>query len=164
MRKLLIICVGLLLCACNQNKKEMPKVEESPVTTTTEQAENMDWLLGSWKRLNEEAGKDTFEHWKKISATEYSGIGFTMQNGDTIKQERIQLIKVKKSWNLKVKTPDEQDWITFKGTDHNSKNFTCKNTEIEFPNQIKYWINGNTLHAMVSGEDMEIPFEFKKMK
>ncbi|WP_299780261.1 DUF6265 family protein [uncultured Formosa sp.] len=163
MKKLLIVCLGLLICSCNQDKKETPKVTETP-TVIAEKSENFDWLLGAWKRLNEEEGKDTFEHWNKISATEYVGIGFTMQHGDTIKQEHIQLIKQQESWNLKVKTPDEQDWITFKGINHTSNNFTCENTEIEFPNQIKYWIDGEKLHAMVSSVAITIPFEFEKTK
>ena len=50
--------------------------------------ENFDWLLGKWKRLNDEVGKETFENWNKISLSKYLGIGFTMQRGDTIKREK----------------------------------------------------------------------------
>ena len=162
MKKLWLVCFGLLLCACNQNKKDTPKVEITPVVSI-EDSEHFDWLLGNWKRLDEEHGKATFENWKKINDTEYSGIGFTMQNGDTINQEIIQLVKIDNGWDLNVKTPEEDSWTIFEGIKHNSDSFTCENTEIEFPNTIKYWIKGHTLHATVSGRDMEIPFEFKKI-
>lgn len=150
--------------SCNQTKKnnsDSKSVERK--TEITEQTENFDWLLGKWKRLNEEEGKETFENWKKINETEYSGIGFTMQNGDTIKQEKIQLIKSNINWDIIVKVPEESGSITFKGTSHNENEFTCENKELDFPNKIKYWKNGKNISAMVSGGEMEISFEFEKL-
>ena len=160
MKKILILLIGVLIISCNQKKNE--KTDVKP-TTLIEKSENFDWLLGKWKRLNEEEGKETFEHWKKIKETEYSGIGFTMQNGDTIKQEKIRLTKVNGKWNLTVKVPEESESITFNGISHNENEFTCENNEIEFPNKIKYWRNGNRINAMVSGGEMEILFEFEKL-
>ena len=148
--------------SCNQTKKEKQK-EGIKSETMIEKSENFDWLLGKWKRLNEEEGKETFENWNKINDTEYSGIGFTMQNGDTIKQEKIRLTKTSEKWNLTVKVPEESESITFNGISHNETEFTCENNEIDFPNKIKYWKNGNRINAMVSGGEMEIPFEFEKL-
>ena len=148
--------------SCNQTKKEKQK-EEIKSETMIEKSENFDWLLGKWKRLNEEEGKETFENWNKINETKYSGIGFTMQNGDTIKQEKIRLTKTSGKWNLTVKVPEESESITFNGISHNETEFTCENNEIDFPNKIKYWKNGNRINAMVSGGEMEIPFEFEKL-
>jgi len=155
MKKILILLIGILITSCNQTKKEKQKDEIK--------SENFDWLLGKWKRLNEEEGKETFENWNKINETEYSGIGFTMQNGDTIKQEKIRLTKTSGKWNLTVKVPEESESITFNGISHNETEFTCENNEIDFPNKIKYWKNGNRINAMVSGGEMEIPFEFEKL-
>lgn len=163
MKKALILLIGILIISCNQTKKETGKTEMKS-TTTIEKAENYDWLLGKWKRLNEEEGKETFENWKKINETEYSGIGFTMQNGDTIKQEKIRLTKTKGNWNLTVQVPEEMESITFNGTSHNENEFTCENKEMDFPNKIKYWKNGDKINAMVSGVEMEISFEFDKLK
>ena len=100
---------------------------------------------------------------EKIKETEYSGIGFTMQNGDTIKQERIRLTKINGNWSLTVKAPEETESITFKMTDYNTSEFTCENNEIDFPNKIKYWKNGAKINASVSNSEMEIPFEFEKL-
>ena len=160
MKKILILLIGILIISCNQTKKEKAEIKS---TTTIEKPENFDWLLGKWKRLNEEEGKETFENWNKIKENEYSGLGFTMQNGDTIKQEKIQLTKVNGKWNLSVKVPEESESITFNGISHNENEFTCENTEIEFPNKIKYWRNGNRINAIVSGGEMEILFEFEKL-
>ena len=162
MKKILILLIGILIISCNQSKKKNQQTEEKS-TTMTEKSENFDWLLGKWKRLNEEEGKETFENWEKVKETEYSGIGFTMQNGDTIKQEKIRLNKTNGKWNLTVKVPEESESITFYGTNHNENKFTCENTEIDFPNKIKYWKNGNKINAMVSGGEMKISFEFERM-
>lgn len=160
MKQTLILLIGITLLSCNQSTKEN---SESNSTESTMKSENFDWLLGKWKRLNEEEGKETFENWKKTSDTEYLGIGFTMQNGDTIKQEKIRLTKSGENWDIIVKVPEETESITFKGISHNESEFTCENNEIDFPNKIKYWKNGDKIKASVSNAEMEIPFEFEKI-
>jgi hypothetical protein len=162
MKKILILLIGISIISCNQTQKEKQEDEiKSP--TTIQKSENFDWLLGKWKRLKEEEGKETFENWNKITETEYFGIGFTMQNGDTIKQEKIRLKKINGKWDLTVKDPEESQTIIFKGISHDENQFTCENNEIEFPNKIKYWRNGNRINATVSGGEMEILFEFEKL-
>jgi glucan-binding YG repeat protein len=162
MKKTLMILIGILIMSCNQTKKEKQK-EEIKSETMNEKSVDFDWLLGKWKRLNEEEGKETFENWYKINETEYSGIGFTIQNADTIKQEKIRLTKTNEKWNLTVKVPEEPESITFNGISHNETEFTCVNNDIDFPNKIKYWKNGDRINAMVSGGEMNIPFEFEKL-
>ena len=159
----LILFIGLLLISCNQDKKENTEVVENSVKET-EAPENFDWLLGNWKRNNEEEGKETFENWEKKSRTEYIGLGFTMQGSDTTKQESIRLVKSNKSWRLEVKAPEDSEAISFKMTSFNEQEFICENEELDFPKLIKYWKNGNKLNALVSGGDMKIEFEFKKLK
>jgi len=160
MKKILILLIGVLIISCNQSKKESSNKE---AVELTEKLENFDWLLGKWKRINEEEGKETFENWDKLSESEYAGIGFTMQNGDTIKQEKIRLIKINGKWDLTVKVPEESESTSFEMTKYNESEFICENKEIDFPNMIKYWKNGDMINASVSGGDMEIAFEFEKL-
>ena len=63
-----------------------------------------------------------------------------------------------------MKVPNEPESITFEGTSHDKNEFICENTEIDFPNKIKYWKNGSNINASVSGVDMEIPFEFERLE
>ena len=72
--------------SCNSTTKKTDNNSEK-------QIENFDWLLGNWERLHEEQGKETFENWKKISQNEYSGIEFTIQGSDTIKEEEFRIRK-----------------------------------------------------------------------
>jgi len=163
MKKIWILLFGVLLVSCNQKSKSKQEVVAEN-TEVSDEAINFDWLLGKWRRANEEEGKETFENWKKMNDSEYKGLGFTMQNGDTIKQEKIKLIYIKGNWDLKVKAPEDPEFITFKGTSFNKNEFICENSELEFPNKIKYWKNGEKINAAVSGGDFEISFEFEKLK
>ena len=160
MRKILVLLIGVLIISCNQSKKESINTETVELTA---ESNNFDWLLGEWERLNEEEGKKTFEKWEKISDAEYIGIGFTMQNGDTILQEKIQLIYTSEEWNLTVKVAQEMESVMFKMTNHSENEFTCENKRIDFPNKIRYWKNGNNINASVSNAEMEIQFEFGKL-
>jgi len=163
MNKLIILILGISLISCNQNKKENSKTDGKQIESI-EMIDNFDWLLGEWKRNNEEVGKETFEIWEKKSNTEYLGLGFTKQNGDTLKQEKIRLIKTNNNWNLEVQSQDEYEPIIFKMTSFNDQEFICENKDLDFPNKIKYWKNKDKLNASVSGEGMEIPFEFERIK
>ena len=167
MKKISILLIGIVIISCNETKKESVKSNEEQ--NVTEQVEvkqdsiSFDWLLGKWKRLNEEEGKDTFENWTKNSETEYAGLGFTMQNNDTIKQEKIELKKSNGKWNLLVKTPEETESVAFEMTQHSETEFICVNNSIDFPNKIKYWKSGNKLKASVANSEMKIPFEFERI-
>lgn len=163
MKKILLLFVGILISSCNHIKKnDSESKTNEKQTALTKPTENFDWLLGEWKRLNEEEGKETFENWKKISSTEYAGIGFTMQNGDTINQEKIKLSKINDKWNVAVKIPEEES-VIFIGKSYNDNEFIVENTEIDFPNKIKYWKDGKKLKATIANSEMQILFEFEKI-
>jgi len=154
---ILLITVAILSFSSCTKKESKVKIEVKTING------NFDWLLGNWKRVNEAEGKETFEIWKKNSNSEYSGIGFTMQNNDTIKQERIQLIKLGEKWVLEVQPQDEPEPIRFNMTSYNQQEFICENKILDFPKLIKYWKNGNRINALVSGDDLELSFEFERI-
>ena len=155
-----IIIATLFFNRCAENTKNETKTKVEEKTST----ENFDWLLGNWKRNFEEKGKETFEIWTKNSNSEYSGIGFTMQNKDTLKQEKIRLIKSNGKWVLEVQPQGEPVPIVFNMTRYNNKMFICENKELDFPKRIKYWKNGDKINALVSGNEMDIPFEFERIE
>jgi len=156
----LMITLSFLLNSCQENSGNKGKIKVEEKSSI----QSFDWLLGSWKRNNEEKGKETFEIWKRNSKSEYVGIGFTMQNNDTLKQENIRLIKSNNKWTLEVKTQDEPTPTLFPVTSYSEKEFVCENKELDFPKLIKYWKNGDKINALVSGDEMEISFEFERIK
>ena len=150
----LLTTLALTMCNTKQNDQK----------STTQSTENFDWLLGNWKRTNEEKGKETFEKWKKANDNEYKGIGFTLQNRDTLSQEQMKLIQTNGKWNLLVKTPDEKDFIKFDMAELAENKFECKNDTLDFPKLIKYWKNGDKMNAIVSGDSLKLSFEFERIK
>ena len=161
MKKTLLFLTTILILSCNQNSNEN---QSENIETETKNVENFDWLIGKWKRLNNEVGKETFENWEKISPKEYSGIGFTIQKEDTVSQETMNIIENDGKWILFVKMPNEKEPTKFKNAQLKNNEFIFVNDSIDFPKKIKYWIDGEKIKATVSNEEMEIPFEFEKVK
>ena len=156
----LITIPALFLGSCVEYNNKGTKINVEEQISN----ENFDWLLGNWIRNNEEEGIETYEVWIKKSSYVYIGIGFTMQDNDTLKQEKIRLIKTDEKWNLEVQSPGDSNPIIFNMTSYSDQEFICENKVLDFPKLIKYWKNGNKIHALVSGDNMEIPFEFERVK
>ena len=137
MKKTFILLTSILVLSCNQNTKTNQNESlETESNTKTEITENLDWLTGSWKRLNEEVGKETFENWEKISSSEYSGIGFTMQKGDTISQEKMDIIETNGKWTLFVKMPNDKEATKFEMTELKNNEFVCVNDSNDFQRKL----------------------------
>lgn len=157
--RLLIIFLSTLLCgSCKETSSNNTSNKKS-----IEVIDNVDWLIGHWKRTNDKEGKTTYEHWKKKSKTEYTGIGYTLQNNDTIWKEDIRIVKIDSIWNFEVVGVNESKSTIFTFTNLGSKSFSCQNEDNEFPKKIEYFMGKDKLKAIISGGGMEIPFEFDRM-
>lgn len=152
-----ITLIAFAFTTCNTKQNETTE-------TTTKKSENFDWLLGKWQRTNEEKDKTTFENWEKINDSEYNGIGFTIQSNDTISQEIMKILETNGKWNLLVKTLEEKEFIQFELSEIQEDKFEFKNDTLDFPKLIKYWKNGDNKSALVSGDSLEIPFEFERIE
>lgn len=159
MKNIALLLVLTLLMSCQQKKETTNKESSKEIVI-----ENFDWLLGEWKRTNDEEGRETYESWKKESATEYQGFGFTMQEKDTISQEKIRLAKENSDWNIHVIALGDSAPTTFKISSFDANSFTCVNPENEFPKKITYAMEGEKLKAVISGGGMEIDFEFERIE
>ncbi len=155
MKKILLLLILIFVLSCNSNQKSESKKYTS---------ESFDWLLGDWQRLYEEEGLITFEYWKKLSNTEYEGLGIRLQQTDTLFQENIKLVKSDKVWNLVVMTKEDSIPTIFKVTKIDSTSFTCENHLNEFPKTIQYYGKADKLKAVIAGDSLEIPFVFKRIR
>lgn len=154
---LTLLLVVFCFTTCNKNQKSKTQVE-------TSKSENFDWLLGKWKRTNEDKGKETFENWEKMNQNQYNGIGYTLQNNDTVSQEKMTLIKYNDAWQLLVEIPHEKETATFEMSEFSDAEFECKNDTLQFPKQIKYWKEGTKIKALVAGDSLTLTFEFEKIQ
>lgn len=161
MKNLLMFTAFIFCISCNNSNVETNNYED--VSPVSEAIDNMDWLLGSWERMDEAEGKITHEHWKRISDKEYKGLGCTMVEKDTVWQENMSLIHNDSIWIFKVKGTNAEQATIFNFTDLTKNSFTCENEENEFPKKIEYYKDKEYLKAKISGGGPEIPFQFKKM-
>jgi len=167
MKKIVVILMLSSVFACSPKQGNDEKSEEKIIKSETLQAidnPNFDWLVGNWKRLSEDAQKETFENWVKKTDSQFLGHGFVMAGSDTVWQERMELSKSDSIWVLKVETPGNDDLVSFTLTEHNSHSFIVENPAHDFPKKIKYWKDNEALKALVSGGENEISFEFEKLK
>ena len=148
MKKILAIVLVFGLISCNS--KDTPSDF------------NLDWLQGDWQRMNDKEGKQTFEHWKKISNHEYVGLGFTLQNKDTIFKENMRLLPIEGVWNLEVTGVNENPTL-FYFSNQTKNSFVCENPNNEFPKKIEYQLLDKKLKAKVSAGEMEVAFDFEKI-
>lgn len=154
--KLPLLFFIILTCfSCKKVKNENLVDIESNKT-------HFDWLVGNWVRINDEDSKQTFENWKKKSNTEYLGISYTLLNKDTIWKENVTLSKSDNNWFFAVKGKEDKLPIIFTLSESNNSSFTFENKNNEFPKLIHYKNKGEKFSAIVSGNNMTIPFEFKK--
>jgi hypothetical protein len=152
----IILLLALISCGEGSSSTVMSRAaEESEI--------DFDWLIGNWVRTNEEAGKETFESWEKENSSVYHGFGFTLIKTDTIWQEEIKLIKTGEKWNFEVTGKGESDPTVFRLTELSQNSFTSQNPEHDYPTEIRYYKSGETLKAIISGDGMEIPFEFERI-
>lgn len=143
MRFLLLFISELLLFSC-QNTVETKKPT---------------WLFGKWKRINNQADKLTHEFWSE----DFSGIGFTLKEKDTVFKEVLHIITKNDSLFLQVKGVNETSTL-FTFTQQTDTSFVAENPHNEFPKTIRYWKENNQLKAKVSNDEFSIDFVFEKMK
>ena len=115
------------------------------------------FLIGSWERINDENGSSTFENWK----SDFTGIGYTLKNKDTVFKELLSIVEKNDTLFLKVTGVNENPTL-FKFTNQTYTSFTCRNNLNDFPKEINYWIENDTLKANISNEEFDLEFIFKK--
>ena len=143
-RFFLVICSLLFLFSCTKDE------------------EDFDWLVGEWKRVNAEKEFETFEIWQKDKKY-YSGLGYTMLEGDTIFKEDLKLFKENDEWTLQVTGVNEAP-TPFLLSELKPEYFIAENDTNEFPKKIIYKLENDTLKANVSTSEFDVDFEFVKIQ
>ncbi len=166
MKKTLFFLIGIFILSCNPERSNTTESleDKTEVKNLKDSTKNFDWLVGNWKRLNNDTEKNTFENWKKETNNRYLGHGFILKGSDTIWQEKMILSLHDSDWELEVKTPGNNDLVKFTLTEHDSNSFLVENPKHDFPKKIKYWKNGAKLNALVTGNENELHFEFERLE
>lgn len=147
-KKRFFIVFLILITACKKEKQSAL-------------SENFDWLVGQWERIPDSTQIFTKETWKKVNDTFYLSHGYSIQNSDTIWQEKVHLKKHPKHWVFEVFMSDEKNATPFQLTQMSETNFVAENPSNEFPKIIRYQKVGNQIHANIEGNNQKIDFIFQ---
>ena len=118
---------------------------------------SLKWMQGKWIRLGDKPGKITYEIWKNKN-----GLGFTLQEKDTVFKEIMSIVNIKDTLFLKVVGVNENPTL-FKFTHQTDTSFVSENPKNEFPQKIYYYLENKQLKAEVSNSDFKIDFVFEKL-
>ncbi|MDY0780130.1 DUF6265 family protein [Tenacibaculum sp. IB213877] len=133
------ICFSILSCQTEKNTKKP------------------EWIIGKWVRSNDKPNQTTFETWYN----NYTGIGYTLQETDTVFKENLSIIEKDNSLFLQVTGVNEQPTL-FKFINQTDSSFTCENKQNEFPKKITYWAEKNQLKAKIANDDFSVDFIFDR--
>ena len=56
--------------------------------------DSFDWLVGTWEGVNNTEQEQSFEIWEKLGSQTYRGIGYTLEDGDTVFMEKLSIENV----------------------------------------------------------------------
>jgi hypothetical protein len=76
----------------------------------------------------------------------------------------MKILETNGKWNLLVRTLEEKTFVQFELSEIKEDKFVFKNDTLDFPKLIKYWKNRDKINALISGDSLEIPFEFKRIE
>jgi hypothetical protein len=122
----------------------------------------LDWLVGTWNRVNTKPGKSAHERWEKVKEFELRGYGVSMQGKDTTFQEKITILIKDNNIYYVADVPQNQKPVYFKLTEISASGFVCENSMHDFPKKISYEVQGTNLKAQISGDGKFIDYIFKR--
>ncbi|NVK53276.1 MAG: hypothetical protein HWD85_10110 [Flavobacteriaceae bacterium] len=125
--------------------------------TTETKSKQPDFLLGKWIRVNDKPDKVTYEIWN----SDFTGLGITLKNKDTIFKEVLSIVSINDTLTLKVEGVNAVATL-FKFTSQTDTSFVAENPGHDFPTKIEYWLENQQLKAKVSNKEFGIDFVFKK--
>ncbi|MFM1932302.1 MAG: hypothetical protein RL226_1605 [Bacteroidota bacterium] len=120
---------------------------------------SFDWLVGEWKRTNDENGYQTYERWTRLEDGNYLGHGDVYAEGEVVFQEELRLRLSNNEWTLTVSSVG-QDPVVFRMSSSTDSSFVVENPSHDFPKIIRYARVVDELHASIEGGTVLIDFFF----
>jgi len=127
-----------------------------------EDFKKLDWLEGTWMRINNKPGRSAHEKWQKISSSEWSGMGVNMSSGVTAFVEKLKLVIKDDNIYYVADIVENRVPVYFKLTSITNDGFVCENPDHDFPKKISYLKDGEKLAATISGNGKSIDYLFER--
>lgn len=125
---------------------------------------DLEWLVGTWKRTNTKPGRSGYERWEKVNDQELQGHGVSLNGSDTLFIEKLKIVLRNDTLYYVADVPENNRLVYFKFTALQEDGFTCENPTHDFPKKISYNRRDQSLHAQISGDGKVIDYFFEREK
>ena len=171
---ILLLSLLLTFAACSSSEEKKPQDQnpaaETPAekpqptpqvqpTTPGEMAKppldassltDLEWMIGTWKQ-EENPQTASYETWRKDSDQHFTGAACTIQNGDTVWKESLEIAIENGKAIYFATVPENDGAVGFTMTGKETERVDFENPEHDFPWKITYWRGADTLYARVAG-------------
>jgi len=174
MKTILFFSTLLFLVSCGSTQDEIAATQNDKDSLICIMPEPLriqcaTWLIGEWEN-NFEGGK-MFESWILEVDSLMTGLSYTIDNGDTVQYETVQLRQrgIDLFYIPIVNDQNEGEPVEFKLTIYTDSTLVFENPTHDFPQKISYLnYSGDSLLAEISGmfegEPAAIKFPMKRIK
>ncbi len=124
------------------------EIAKPPLEVTA--LDGLEWMIGTWKQ-EESQTRISYETWEMVTKDRYAGTSWTMQMGDTIWKETLE-IKIENNNAVYYATVPENDGpVGFAMTKNEPNRVDFENPMHDFPWKISYWRGADTLRTRIAG-------------
>ena len=121
---------------------------------------------GTWKMISDKI--EYYEEWRLINGSELIGIGFSIEEGDTVLSEELYVKKFADKWAY-IALPVNQTITLFALSEYSENKFIFENEEHDYPQKIIYEFTAdgklNALtEGLIEGELMRRDFNFVRIE
>lgn len=117
-------------------------------------------LAGSWSSQQVQF----YETWEVVSDTLMKGIGYSLQNEDTVFKETMKIFYADDKVILAVKQNEEHEYTQFGMTEAKRDKWVFENMKNDYPNIIIYEISGEVLSAAIMNSRGNRNIEFNMQR
>jgi len=161
-----IFLIGIVGCgpsmSTHAGNVPLPKSQIEKQNQIVMQAQQINFLEGKWIRTDDKDELQTYENWKRITPIEYEAYSYSKKEGKIVWEETSTLKLYNEKLTLKVKILDGKPVKFNCSTKVNDKYLVCTNSKNDYPKQIEYWMDKDTLKAKISGGGPNVAFTFIK--
>jgi hypothetical protein len=115
-----------------------------------EEAVPFDLLNGAWKH-QAEGDQEIGECWEKLETGGFKGIGWTLQNGDTVFKEKMDILKTDSGWFYMAHPAMAERPTFFKVEEMTDSGFVALNPRHDYPQSISYQMIEGELKISLKG-------------
>ena len=121
---------------------------------------------GKWKMISEKT--EYYEEWELLNENEMVGVGFSIEEGDTVLSEQLYLKKLSDQWAY-VALPVNQTITLFALSEYSENKFLFENKEHDYPQKIIYEFTADgklnaATEGIIEGELMRRDFNFIRIE